>query len=52
MDLNTFNNLSFEEKNELYNQFVTDWQDEYGERPSDYVPNEDSYDFEEWIKVN
>lgn len=52
MNITEFNKLTFDEKNELYNQFVSDWQDEYGPRPYDYVPDSDSDDFIEWLKHN
>ena len=36
----------------LYDDFVCDWQDEYGLRPEDYVPDMNSMDFEDWLLSN
>lgn len=52
MNFNEFNKLSSDEQQELYNDFVCDWQDEYGTRPEEYVPNMDSIDFEDWLLSN
>lgn len=35
-----------------YENFVQDWQDEYGARPNDYVPGMDSDDFKMWLQSN
>ena len=34
---------------EKYEFFVEAWQDEYGPRPSEYVPGIDSEDFKVWL---
>lgn len=39
-------------KEELYEYFVRDWQDEYGPLPEEYVPDIASDDFKEWLKSN
>lgn len=52
MNINEFNNLPVEEQHDLYDQFVEEWQDEYGPRPYDFVPGSDSDDFIEWLKCN
>lgn len=33
---------------EYYEQFVEDWQDEYGPKPKEFVPDADSSDFKAW----
>ena len=35
-----------------YENFVQDWQDEYGPRPDDYVPEMNSDDFKMWLQSN
>ena len=35
-----------------YENFVQDWQDEYGPLPIDYVPNMNSNDFKMWLQSN
>lgn len=35
-----------------YENFVQDWQDEYGPRPDDCVPTMDSDDFKMWLQSN
>lgn len=37
-------------REELYEIFVRDWQDEYGPRPEDYVPDITSEDFRIWLE--
>lgn len=44
-----FFNGNINELEELYYQFVEDWQDEYGPCPEDYVPGFDSNDFKIWL---
>ena len=39
-------------KKEKYELFVEDWQDEYGPRPSECVPEIDSSDFKLWLEEN
>lgn len=36
----------------MYEFFVRDWQDEYGPRPIEYVPGEDSKDYKAWLERN
>ena len=36
----------------MYEFFVRDWQDEYGPRPIEYVPGEDSEDYKAWLERN
>ena len=52
MNFNEFNKLSKIEQWELYDNFACDWQDEYGPRPEEYVPDIDSMDFEDWLLSN
>ena len=37
---------------EKYELFVEDWQDEYGPRPSECIPEIDSNDFKLWLEEN
>ena len=39
-------------REDAYGSFVEEWQDEYGPRPSEYVPDEDSEDFKLWCISN
>lgn len=49
MKFNEFNKLSVNKQQELYNDFICDWQNEYGPRPEEYVPDTNSIDFEYWL---
>ena len=37
---------------DLYENFVEEWQNEYGPRPEECVPDTTSDDFKEWLKHN
>ena len=37
---------------EMYEFFVEEWQNEYGPRPSEYVPDINSEEFRIWLDSN